>query len=246
MLKNITKRFLRKPNKISKKFSMDVNNETLKLHSLRKDYKSPELKIEDFDKNPFKQFKNWINLSFEIETGIEPQAMAISTCCPETLQPSSRFVLLKELQDGKFKFFTNLNSRKSKEISKNDKASGLFYWPLQNRSVRIEGRIEKLGEEEDKLYFNSRPVLSRISGTVSPQSKVVTEEELQELRKRFWEIKEEHDRGENPVERPDYWGGYGLVPHRIEFWQGMQSRFHYRFLYNLDENGNWKLCMLAP
>lgn len=240
-------KFLTSSHLLKSPFSIDIiNNTSLYLQNRRKDYNSPEITIEDFSKDPFTQFKTWLTLSFETEIGIEPQSMALSTCCPKTLQPSSRYVLLKEVQNEKFKFFTNLNSRKSQELSLNNKVSGLFYWPLQNRTVRIEGVAERLGVEEEREYFESRPALSRISGIVSPQSKEISEAELEILKTKFLEMKEGYKKGENDLGKPEYWGGFAINPVRFEFWQGNRSRFHDRFAYLRTGNGEWEIKRLAP
>lgn len=174
--------------------------------------------------------------------------MCVSTVNPKTLRPSVRFVLLKDFSENGFVFFTNYESRKGLELGLNPQAAGVFYWPLQNRSVRFEGQVQRVPKEMSEEYFDSRPVSSRLSGIVSQQSRKITQEQKDEMNETVAKLKEKYDEGEESVaDMPDYWGGYRIVPDRFEFWQGQNSRFHDRFVYELDaESGAWSKAMLAP
>jgi len=169
--------------------------------------------------------------------------MAISTCTLDGM-PSIRYVLLKEVDETGFVFFSNYESRKGQELAANPNISACFYWPLCHRQVRIEGRAERIAPGASDAYFKSRPIDSQISGMVSPQSQVLNSKD--DLLKKIDEAKEKVKvEGEQSVQRPDSWGGYRIVPKYFEFWQGQQSRFHDRFVYEKEGNG-WNVSMLAP
>ncbi len=212
---------------------MDENT----LINLRKNYEKGELLEDKIDKNPFRQFEIWFDDVLESHI-YEPNAMILSTCSEN--KPSSRVVLLKGFNESGFKFFTNYNSRKSKELSSNPNAALLFYWMELERQVRIEGRIEKLSREESLEYFNSRPLESRYGALASNQSEIIPNREY--LEKKFYELKEKF--GDNPP-MPDNWGGFILKPEMFEFWQGRPGRLHDRIAYE-KVNSNWKIYRLSP
>ncbi len=212
---------------------MDENT----LINLRKNYEKGELLEDKIDKNPFRQFKIWFDDVLESHI-YEPNAMILSTCSEN--KPSSRVVLLKGFNESGFKFFTNYNSRKGKELSSNPNAALLFYWMELERQVRIEGRIEKLSREESLEYFNSRPLESRYGALASNQSEIIPNREY--LEKKFYELKEKF--GDNPP-MPDNWGGFILKPEMFEFWQGRPGRLHDRIAYE-KVNSNWKIYRLSP
>lgn len=204
------------------------------LNQLRREYSGTA--IDDQFNNPFVLFDKWFQ---EIVTARlpEPNAMILSTCADG--QPSSRIVLLKKYNDKGFYFFTNYQSRKGMEIEKNSHVSILFYWAHLFRQVRIEGIAQKISAEESDAYFNSRPLESRISAIISPQSK--------EIASRDWLI-EQHDnfkKSNFSLTRPSYWGGYVVIPHYFEFFQGMENRLHDRLVYTLTNNG-WTKKRIAP
>lgn len=174
--------------------------------------------------------------------------MCISTVNPDTLRPSSRYVLLKEISDDSLLFFTNYQSRKAVEIEKNPLISGVFYWPIQNRSVRFEGKVQKVSHEISDKYFDSRPLKSRLSGIVSKQSSVISAEERQKMSTDLEYLEDSYSKGNlSVVQRPEYWGGFKITPDRFEFWQGQNSRFHDRFLYTFDSQHKvWEKNYLAP
>ncbi len=209
------------------------------LQDIRKDYEKYELNENQLLKDPIEFFKHWFK-EYESTGALDANAMTLSTINQDG-GPSSRIVLLKGIAEKGFEFYTNYNSSKGGEIAANPKACLNFFWPSLERQVRIEGHIQKLSESDSDQYFNSRPRASQIGAWTSPQSTVLkSKEELdarlkeQELRWRGKEIK-----------RPDHWGGYGLIPNMIEFWQGRPSRLHTRYRYTLN-NDEWKIELLAP
>lgn len=212
---------------------MDENT----LNNLRKNYEKGELLESQINTDPYHQFEIWFEdvLNSNI---YEPNAMILATSLEN--KPSARVVLLKGFDSSGFKFYTNYNSRKGKELSLNPNAALLFYWMELERQVRIEGRVEKLSREESLEYFNSRPIENRYGALASNQSDIIPNREY--LEKKFSEFKEKY--GDNPP-MPDNWGGYKLIPDRFEFWQGRPGRLHDRIVYQKSENG-WKTFRLSP
>ena len=209
------------------------------LSNYREEYRRGELHENEIKANPFQQFEIWMQDTIDNRT-IEPNAMAVATSTPDG-KPSIRVVLLKELTDQGFVFFTNYHSRKGQEISSNQHVAAVFYWHIMERQVRIEGTIKKISEEESDTYFNSRPEASKIGAWVSPQSQVVNgREELDKLQQQS----EQRFAGKS-IPRPPHWGGYIIIPSKIEFWQGRPSRLHDRILYSITNEG-WKIDRLAP
>jgi len=151
-------------------------------------------------------------------------------------------VLLKEFDSSGFVFYTNYNSRKAIELAANPHASLVFYWPPNERQVRIEGHVEKVSDSESDQYFRTRPRESRISAWASPQSEML--DSRRTLEDRFQEFSRRYP-GED-IPRPQFWGGYRVKPSAIEFWQGQPGRLHDRLLYVSDKKGNWRIDRLAP
>lgn len=212
---------------------MDENT----LNNLRKNYQKGELLESKVNPNPFKQFDKWFEEALSSNI-YEPNAMILATAADN--RPSARVVLLKGFDENGFKFYTNYNSRKGKEISINPNAALLFYWMELERQIRIEGRIEKLSKEESLEYFNSRPLDSRYGALASSQSEIIPDREY--LEKKFSELKEKY--GDNPP-MPDNWGGFILKPVLFEFWQGRSNRLHDRIVYEKKES-NWNIYRLSP
>lgn len=212
---------------------MDENT----LNNLRKNYQKGELLESKVNPNPFKQFDKWFEEALSSNI-YEPNAMILATAADN--RPSARVVLLKGFDENGFKFYTNYNSRKGKEISINPNAALLFYWMELERQIRIEGRIEKLSKEESLEYFNSRPLDSRYGSLASSQSEIIPDREY--LEKKFSELKEKY--GDNPP-MPDNWGGFILKPVLFEFWQGRSNRLHDRIVYEKKES-NWNIYRLSP
>jgi len=211
------------------------------LHNVREDYKSDELTIKNIDSDPIAQFHNWFQdvLKANIE---DPNAMLLSSCA-RSGKPSARVVLLKDYTGDGFTFFTNYASRKGAEMAENPFVSLTFFWKELHRQVRIEGRVEKLPAETSEAYFQSRPRGSQVGAWASPQSHVI--KDRKELMDRVEEMRKKHE-GEEVLPLPPFWGGYLVVPDRIEFWQGQLSRLHDRFLYQKNEAGEWVVSRLAP
>lgn len=211
------------------------------INSLRKDYGKHSLSKENVDPNPFHQFELWL---FEaIDSGDDhAHAMALSTV-GENLMPDSRIVLLRNVSYGGFTFFTNYNSKKGKDLEKNNNAALLFFWTGLERQIRIEGVISKLPAKESDDYFESRPFDSKVGAWVSQQSELISNRA--ELEKTFEKELKNYENKEVP--RPAHWGGYVLIPSKIEFWQGRANRLHDRILYSLDpDKKTWKIDRLMP
>ncbi|WP_282126555.1 pyridoxamine 5'-phosphate oxidase [Marinifilum flexuosum] len=205
---------------------------------IRHEYGKKELLESDVNSNPFEQFNVWFSEAVE-QNLPDSNAMCLSTVSGQG-RPSSRILLLKDFDETGFCFFTNYDSRKGKEIESNPFVSMVFFWPELERQIRIEGKIEKLDTKKSDAYFNERPIGSRTAAAVSPQSKTI--ENRNELEKMVFEFSEKH--GEN-LRRPDFWGGYKLIPDLFEFWQGRKNRLNDRIEYKLEKN-SWIYRRLAP
>ena len=209
------------------------------LANIRKDYSLKSLEIQDVASDPLQQFRYWMEEAIQAEA-LEVNAMCLSTISKDGF-PNSRIVLLKELDEG-FVFFTNYESSKGKELAASPKASLTFFWPEIERQVRVVGTIGKISEKESDTYFFSRPISSQIGAWASPQSQEIPDRTvIEDSQKRL-----EEEFKLNPIQRPAHWGGYRLIPHRIEFWQGRPSRLHDRISYELEGGTNWKKVRLAP
>lgn len=209
------------------------------ISSIRKDYTLKSLDISDVNDSPFEQFHQWLREAISAEV-LEVNAMTLSTLHADGY-PNGRVVLLKELDYG-FVFFSNYKSEKGQELENHPKASLTFFWPELERQVRVMGTVEKISESQSDEYFLSRPRGSQIGAWASPQShkinsREVLEERLKEMNLRFEDEK---------LVRPPHWGGYRVLPHKIEFWQGRPSRLHDRILYEKNEAGAWTISRLAP
>lgn len=212
----------------------------MKLSDIRKDYAKHSLDKHKAGNDPLAFFDKWLYEA--IAAGVqEPTAMAVSTVSLIG-KPSSRMVLLKGLDDGKFIFFTNYKSKKGSQLEINPNVSLLFFWPELERQVRIEGVADKLPGLDSDKYFDSRPLESRIGAIASQQSQVITGR--QEIEDSFDRVAELFTTAK--ITRPDYWGGYSITPECIEFWQGRPGRLHDRIQYRRAANQDWIQERLAP
>jgi pyridoxamine 5'-phosphate oxidase len=208
--------------------------------SLRKEYALASIQDEQLDADPFVQFGTWF-LEAKNSGMSEPNAMLLATVSAEG-QPSLRAVLLKAWSKSGFVFFTNYQSRKGREISENQNVALLFYWPMLERQVRIEGKAQKVAREVSERYFAERPRASQLSAAVSEQSKTVSSRQYLEAAV----VDLENKLGSAQVPCPENWGGYQVVPVQFEFWQGRENRLHDRFEYCLNKHNGWEQSRLAP
>lgn len=211
------------------------------LADLRKDYTFQTLDTANTDDSPLIQFRTWLEEALASQLP-EPNAMHLATVSPSG-QPSGRIVLLKGLDETGFVFFTNYESRKAEELARHDLASLTFFWAELERQVRVEGQTERIAAAESDAYFQSRPRGSRIGAWASPQSTVI--EDRQVLEHNQQRLEEQYGI-DGFIPRPPHWGGYRLVPNRVEFWQGRSSRLHDRILYTALPDGTWRKARLAP
>ena len=209
------------------------------INNLRREYKLNKLSEETVQNNPVKQFELWFKDVIKLKLP-EQNAMILATS-DKRARVSARVVLLKGFSNLGFKFFTNYQSAKGKNLKENSNASLLFYWAGLERQIRIEGKIKKLSKSESQKYFDSRPLESRIAAWASEQSKIIPDRDFLELRyKKFAEIF-----SGKKIPLPQNWGGYILVPNYFEFWQGRENRLHDRICYK-KKKGKWKIFRLAP
>lgn len=206
---------------------------------LRKDYGQASLDEADAADDPMALFNTWFEQALKAEVN-EPNAMSLATV-DEHGKPSSRIVLVKQFDRRGFTWYTNYDSQKGHELSANAHAALLFFWSELERQIRIEGRVERTSQEESDKYFHSRPLQSRLSAIASAQSTPIASRSV--LEQQYDAIAAKH--GDHPP-RPENWGGFRLVPERIEFWQGRRSRFHDRIVYTLQADGSWTRQRLQP
>ncbi len=206
---------------------------------LRKEYMRRGLSESELDPDPIRQFQRWFDEATSAGL-IEPNAMTLATPARDG-HPSARMVLLKGFDARGFVFYTNYESRKGGELEQNPQAALVFFWVELERQVRVEGRVERAAPEESDAYFASRPLGSQIGAWASAQSRVIAGREP--LERRTAELEDEYAGREVP--RPSQWGGYRVVPHVIEFWQGRPSRLHDRLRYR-QKDGGWIVERLSP
>ena len=210
-----------------------------KIKDLRVDYSGNNINLKKFKNNPIEQFKSWFEKAQKSNV-IEPNAMVLSTVDKNNI-PTSRTVLLKEINKKGFIFFTNYDSRKSKHIKYNKNVSTLFLWKINERQIIINGKCKKISKNESEKYFKSRPRKSKIAAWASMQSSILESPTL--LLNKFKDYENKFLNKEIPY--PNNWGGYIIKPKSIEFWQGKSSRMHDRILY-FKENNLWNKTRLYP
>lgn len=210
-----------------------------RLADIRRDYSREELSEANVSPDPVVQFGKWMDEAIAAETD-EPTAMTLSTVGEDT-RPSSRVVLLKGFDSGGFVFFTNYYSRKGRALAANPFAALNFFWPELERQINISGTVTRVSAEESDEYFKSRPFLSRLGAWASNQSEEIASRAV--IMARAAKLTAKYALGNVP--RPPHWGGFRVVPDRIEFWQGRPSRLHDRIVYTLDSN-EWRIARLSP
>jgi pyridoxamine 5'-phosphate oxidase len=210
------------------------------LANIRKDYKKATLDVKHVDQNPVRQFEKWFGEALQSEV-LEPNAMNLSTVNGDG-KPSARIVLLKGLENNRFIFYTNYQSKKGRELDNNPACALTFFWPELERQVRVEGIASRVDAAVSDVYFKSRPRASQIGAWASPQSIFIENRMI--LEQRFCEIEKKFE-GQPVLPRPHQWGGYEIEPFQIEFWQGGSGRLHDRIQY-VKVDGIWKIFRLAP
>ena len=211
------------------------------IAAMRRQYGEHGLIEGELPLNPIELFNTWLTQAAENEIVVEANAMVLSTEVDD--QPTSRTVLLKDLTEGGFTFFSNYESRKGKQISENKNVSLLFPWYPMERQVIVIGSATKIAREDSEKYFTTRPRSSQIGAWASEQSAELISR--QELENKFKELENKFAKDE-VIPTPPYWGGYIVYPISIEFWQGRYSRLHDRIRYVREKNNNWQLKRLNP
>jgi pyridoxamine 5'-phosphate oxidase len=212
----------------------------MNLADLRREYSLSGLRRADLNANPIAQFQKWFDEALKAQL-IEPSAMTLATVDADGA-PSSRIVLLKGAEERGFMFFTNYESRKGRDLACNPRAALTLYWPELEREICIAGTVSKTTRADSEKYFAMRPRGSQLGAWVSKQSSVVPDRDF--LENRLAEVTQRFT-GRN-VETPPYWGGYLLMPSRIEFWQGRPNRLHDRFQFTKQPDGMWHIERLSP
>ncbi|MGL6046071.1 MAG: pyridoxamine 5'-phosphate oxidase [Vogesella sp.] len=212
---------------------------SLNLADIRLEYSKKELSPDDCLPDAVAQFEVWLNEAIASQVH-EPTAMHIATV-DDSGRPSARIVLLKGVENSQLVFYTNYLSRKGRQLAANPYIAVTFFWPELERQVRIEGRVAQVAPEVSDAYFASRPYTSRIGAWASEQSTEIDSKTVLVTRAASFGLKHPLS-----VPRPPHWGGYAIVPDRIEFWQGRPSRLHDRVLYTLAGDASWARSRLAP
>lgn len=211
-----------------------------KLKSTIRHYGKTSLTEQACPKDPIELFNQWLNEAIANEP-FEPNAMTLATV-DNSGQPSARIVLLKDVSELGFTFFTNYHSAKALAMADNKQVALVFWWPVSERQVRIEGSVQKTSASESSDYFAIRTRESKLGAHASPQSQIIPNRNV--LDERFAELQTRYAETDD-IPRPEHWGGYRVTPHKIEFWQGGLHRMHDRICYTL-QNTEWSFCRLAP
>ena len=213
---------------------MDISQE-------RREYLKAGLSEDSLAADPVEQFRHWLKDAIEADISTDPTAMCLSTVGADG-RPSQRIVLLKQFDEKGFVFYTNLESRKAKQIIENPNVCLHFGWLPLERQVVISGKAIKLSVAEATKYFLSRPRDSQLAAWASQQSQKVSSRQM--LEQAFSQMKQKFAKGDIPL--PDFWGGFRVVPEQVEFWQGRANRLHDRFLYTKNESTKWLIDRLQP
>ncbi len=209
------------------------------LAALRQDYSQHELSKSSVAPDPFDQFSRWFDEAITAQI-VEPNAMHLGTSTLEGL-PSGRTVLLKGFDKTGFKFFTNYDSAKARDLAANPNCYLHFLWKDLERQIFIRGTAVKTSDDESDEYFAARPYKSQIGAWASEQSSVIESRGI--IEKKFEELTAKYP--ESNVPRPPFWGGFRVAPNQFEFWQGRRSRLHDRILYTRSDD-SWKIARLSP
>lgn len=212
----------------------------LNIGEIRQDYMLAALDEQITGSDPLAFFKRWFAEALAAATA-EVNAMTLATA-DENGMPHARIVLLKGIEHNGFTFYTNYNSDKGRQMAAQPQVALVFFWKELERQVRIEGTVAQIPAAESDDYFHSRPQESRVGAWASPQSTIIPSREM--LDEQFVKYTQEFAQQEIP--RPPHWGGYRVMPQRIEFWQGRISRMHDRIVFCKGDNGLWLRSRLAP
>jgi pyridoxamine 5'-phosphate oxidase len=217
-----------------------MTDRPINLADLRGEYSTAGIARAELHDDPVEQFRAWFEQA--CRSGIpEPNAMSLATAWRDG-RPLLRTVLLKQYDERGFVFFTNLESRKAKQLAENPQVALLFPWVALARQVMITGAVERVSIAESTAYFITRPVGSQLAAWASPQSSVITGRALLEMK--WEEMKRKFADGKIPL--PSFWGGYRVIPELFEFWQGRANRLHDRYQYSKRADGGWAIEQLAP
>ncbi len=218
------------------------NNDNVNFQALRKEYQTDGIDDNQLHEKPIDQFRIWFDAAVASSPGdwFEPNAMTLATADLKG-DVTARIVLLKGLEDGSIRFFTNYGSKKGQQLEANPVAAVVFNWPHQGRQVRMEGKVSKTSRDVSEAYFHSRPRGAQLGAAVSRQSSEIdSRQQLQEARDHL-----DQQLIDQPVPLPANWGGYELTPTTVEFWQGRLDRLHDRVIYHLDGN-QWRRFRISP
>ena len=212
----------------------------MRYEKFRREYTAGGLTRQMLDASPLKQFEAWLEQA--VQAGVvDPTAMVLATV-EEGGAPWQRIVLFKGFSDGGFVFYTNLDSNKARAIERQPEVSLLFPWNVLDRQVIVGGAAQRMSNVDAARYFLTRPRESQIAAWASRQSRSLGSRSL--LEQQALKIRQRFADGEIPM--PDFWGGYRVLPHRIEFWQGGEHRLHDRFLYRRGAGDDWEIEQLQP
>ncbi len=209
------------------------------LREIRNNYQKHKLEEVNLPEDPIVQFNLWLNEAIQGQVN-EPTAMILATSVNNI--PDTRVVLLKEIDDGNFLFYTNYNSAKASQIVTNSQVALNFFWPELERQVRVKGVISKVHNDLSNEYFNTRPRESQLGAWASAQSEKLTGRE--ELEQKYKQLEKQYEG--TIIPKPAFWGGYQVTPNEIEFWQGRPGRLHDRIRYYRISPHDWEFKRLSP